>query len=174
MGTPMDRSRSIFEEPPDGLGEEELYFGTFAVGLGAMDRIEVARAFAEAGDRLLDVARDRRESWEAAYPVLFCYRHALELNLKAVIPGEVKRNHKLDKLWTSLCPHIKGRYKAADIRWLRTRVLEFHRLDPTATAFRYHDSQPNGDPDLWVDFDNLKRMVQAIFGALERIRMRLF
>lgn len=174
MTEPIDLSRSIFEDPPDGLGEEDFYFGTFAVGLGSMDGIEVARAFAEAGDRLLAAAWDRRESWEAAYPVLFCYRHALELYLKAVIPEGGKKNHGLDKLWTALYAHMKGRYKARDIRWLCARILEFHSLDPRSTAFRYHDSVPDGHPELWVDFDNLKRMIRAVFWALERIRIRSF
>ena len=32
---------------------------------------------------------------EATYPVLFCYRHAIELYLKPPIPGKTKRSHGL-------------------------------------------------------------------------------
>lgn len=48
----VDDAGNIFTEPPDGLGEEDFYFGTFVTGMGNMDGLEVARAYAEATDRL--------------------------------------------------------------------------------------------------------------------------
>jgi hypothetical protein len=56
-------------------------------------------------------------------------------------------------------------------------VLDFavrRACHPRFTVFRYHDSVPDGHPELWVDFDNLKRMIRAVFWALERIRIRSF
>lgn len=167
---PFDLDRPIFEEPPDGLGEQEYYFGTLLVGMGGMEGIEVARAFAEAGDRLLEAALAKRESWEAAYPVLFCYRHALEVFLKALVP-RTKKQHGLDNLWDELYPYLDGRYRADQVRWLRDRIMEFHEIDPRSTAFRYHDVEPQGQPELWVDYHHLKHKVDLLFKALERVRL---
>jgi hypothetical protein len=146
--SPIDLNRPIFEEPPDGLGEQEFHFGILIPGMGGMEGIEVARTFAAAGDRLLDAALSNRESWQAAYPILFCYRHALELYLKAIIP-QAKKNHGLSDLWKQLYPHVAGRYQNDQVDWLKDRIMEFHYIDPGSTAFRYHDAPPKvSDPEL--------------------------
>jgi len=170
----FDLNRPIFEDPPDGLGEQGFHFGLLVAGMGSIVEVEVARAFAEAGGRLLDTALEKQESWEAAYPILFCYRHALELYLKAIIPEETKRIHGLDNLWGALQQHIEGRFRPDHIGWLRDRIMEFHDIDPRSTSFRYHDSRQQGHPELWVDFYNLRNLVEVMFNALEQIRIRLF
>ena len=141
---PFALDRPIFEDPPDGLGEQEYYFGTLVVGMGGMEGIEVARAFAEAGDRLLEAALAKRESWEAAYPVLFCYRHALEVFLKALVP-EAKKQHGLGSLWDALHPYLSRRYRSDHVSWLGDRIMEFHQVDPRSTAF-FEDSEKNLAP----------------------------
>lgn len=174
-----DDPHNIFTEPPDELGECDFHFGTFVVGAGKMDEIEVARSFADAADRLLAAAAERRESWEAAYPILFCYRHALELYLKALMPNE-RHGHRLGDFAKSLKPHIEGRYLADQVSWLLDRIAEFDELDPKSTLFRYPDgalssykagAQP--DPETYVDFRRLRRSVQKMFQGLERIRLQL-
>lgn len=171
------KDSNIFTDPPEGLGEDEYYFGTFVVGIGGMDGIEVARAFAVAGNRLLEAAENQRESWEAAYPILFCYRHALELYLKAVLPKS-ERNHSLGNLLKALSPHLAGRYPEDQVAWLLGCIAEFDRVDPKSTLFRYHDGLSSSyrkgekpDPELWVDFKNLRRSTAKMFQGLERIRL---
>lgn len=170
---------SIFTDPPDGLGEHDFHFGTYAIGIGGMNEIEVARAFAAAADRLLATAEEQRESWEAAYPILFCYRHALELYLKGLMPS-TRLGHKLGDLAQSLMLLIEGRYPADQVRWLIDRIAEFDRLDPRSTLFRYPDAplssyktgaQP--DPETWVDFRHLQRSTTKMFQGLERIHLHL-
>lgn len=174
-----DDKHNIFTEPPDELGEHDFHFGTFVAGMGGMNEIEVARAFAEAAERLLVTAAEQRESWEAAYPILFCYRHALELYLKALIP-KGRHGHRLSDLAQSLKPHIEGRYPADQVAWLLDRISEFDRLDPKSTVFRYPDgplssykagAQP--DPELWVDFRRLQQSATKMFHGFERIRLHL-
>src|SRR5687767_8211122 len=109
MTTMSDDVHKIFTDPPNGLGEEDFYFGTFVPGMGSMENVEVARAFAEAADRLMEAAATRQESWEAAYPILFCYRHALELYLKALLP-EGTQGHRLSDLVQLLIPYLVGHY----------------------------------------------------------------
>jgi hypothetical protein len=72
--TPGDVLRALFQEPPDDLGDRDWTPGALLVSLGtysAYERIEVARAFRTAADRLLDSAISASEGWEAVYPFLF-------------------------------------------------------------------------------------------------------
>jgi len=163
--------RPIFDEPPDDLGNNEFEFGHLLVYGAGLEAIEVAWAFKAAGDRLLATALDNRESWEAAYPILFCYRHALEVHLKALVPPSGKQ-HDLETLWKNVRTKLDSRYRADQIRWLGDRLLEFHQIDPRSTAFRYHDAPPRiSAAELWVDFRHLKTTLQTIFQALDRIRL---
>lgn len=172
-----DDAHNIFTGPPDGLGEKEFYFGTFVPGMGSMVNVEVARAFAEAADRLMETAAAQQESWEAAYPILFCYRHALELYLKSLLP-ERAQGHRLNDLVKSLKPYLDSRYPADQVSWLTERIAEFDRIDPKSTVFRYPDgpatSYKSGEdpwPETWVDFRRLQRVTTRIFNALEWLRL---
>ena len=172
----IDLTRPIFEEPPDDLGQQEFHFGTLILSLGGLEGLEVARAFAEAGDRLIEAAAIKNESWEAACPILFSYRHALELYLKVLLPL-APRNHKLAKLAQLLEPQLQG-YQASHVTWLLARVAEFDRVDPSSTVFRYHDGAQMAykvgnapDPELWVDFHHLRKITRLLFEALETVRL---
>ncbi len=177
MTTMTDNVQKIFTDQPDGLGEEDFYFGTFVPAMGSMENVEVARAFSEAGDRLIEAAAARGESWEAAYPILYCYRHSLEMHLKASLP-EGARGHRLMDLFLLLKPYLDGRYPANEVAWLAQRVDEFDRLDPRSTVFRYPDAagssyHPGQRPDseLWVDFRRMQQEVMKLFRALEWVRL---
>jgi len=166
-----DIDRPIFDDPPDNLGDRDFEFGHLLVSGGGMETIEVAWAFRAAGDRLLLAAAENRESWEAAYPILFCYRHALEVYLKAVAP-EIQKVHDLKVLWEQVRKNIKDRYAADQVRLLGDRIMEFHQIDPRSTSFRYADAPPKTTAtELWVDFRRLKATLDIIFGALDRIRL---
>ena len=127
--------RPIFDEPPDDLGEHEFEFGHLLISGFTADTIEIAWAFRAAGDRLLEAAADSRESWEAAYPILFCYRHALEVNLKAVTPG-ISKGHDLKTLWERVRDSIKDRYPTDQIGLLGDPIMEFHDIGPRSTRPR--------------------------------------
>lgn len=173
-----DDVHKIFTDPPDGLGEEDFNFGTFVPAMGSMENVEVARAFAEAGDRLIEAAAARRESWEAAYPILFCYRHAVEMYLKALLP-EGTQGHRLSDLVRLLMPYLQSHHPADEVAWLANRVAEFDRLDPKSTVFRYPDGPATSyrpgelpDPELWVDFRRMQRAIGKLFRSLEWVRLQ--
>ena len=67
-GTRGDVLRPLFQEPPDGLGDSDWTPAAMLVALGSYsgyERIEVARAFRTAAERLLDSAISAREGWKA-------------------------------------------------------------------------------------------------------------
>ena len=164
-----DLNRAIFDRPPDSLGEDESHNGHLVLAMGVMEAIEIAQASAVAGDRLLAEAQRSGETWEAAHPILYCYRHALELYLRAWVQPE-KRNHYLNVLWSAL----HNRILEDHIAWLGNRVLEFHHVDQRSAAFQYHDAHPQGiEPELWVDFHKFARRAKWMFKAVETIWRRM-
>ena len=165
----LDLARRIFEEPPDDMEDRAGALLVNWAGSSGRETIEMARAYRVAAERLLHAAGKAGESWEAIDPVLFCYRHAIELFLKALFPGSAK-NHGLESLGAALSERFRGRYPADQIAWLHARINEIQALDPKSTAFRYADSCHGGaDPEIWVEFQNLHDVTIAIFCALERI-----
>jgi hypothetical protein len=164
-------TRPIFEEPPDDIA---LRAGALLVnwnGNAGIAATDVSAAFRVAAERLLDAALANNETWEAAYPILFCYRHGLEVSLKSLVPG-APRQHGLGELWAALLPRLAGQYPAGQLAWLSDRIAEFEHVDPRSTAFRYADAVPAGrSPELWLDFHNLKAGATQLFGALERLRL---
>ncbi len=162
-------SRPIFEDPPDNMGKQSGVLLVNWAGASGRETVEMARAYRTAGDRLLHLAGEVGESWEAIDPILFCYRHAVELYLKALFPGSAK-NHGLGNLGAALMAQLEGRYRADQVNWLCGRISEIQALDPGSTAFRYADSCHAGaDPEIWVDFRHLRAVTHAIFDALERV-----
>jgi hypothetical protein len=168
----LSLSWSIFEEPPDDM---EPSNGALLVnwnGSTGRDIYDMARAYRAAAFRLLDAARRKNESWESIDPILFCFRHALELHLKALQPGAARRVHPLKDLADELHSRLQGRYRSEHIDWLCGRIREFDRVDSRSTSFRYHDvAEPRREPELWVDFNRFRVVMEAIFEGLEKVRL---
>ena len=88
-----------------------------------------------------------------AYPLLFCWRHSLELQLKEVIGlalqvldesgGEGEPHHRLGDLWAqcrellSRVDERNGRGNAKDYDNAGRIILQLDRLDPSGEHFRY-------------------------------------
>jgi hypothetical protein len=162
-------SRPIFEEPPDDMPDRAGALIINWAGEAGMSAPEVRDAFQTAAERLVDAAIGRREHWEALYPILFCYRHALEVALKAALPATT-HGHSLPDLWDNLRPGLIGRVPPDQITWLGDRIAEFVHVDPRSTAFRYHDAVPSGrDTELWVDFHHVKATMARLLLVLAQI-----
>ena len=108
-------------------------------------------AYAEAADQLVAAAAGAARDL-LVYPIVFLYRHAIELGLKELIRaalqvqddggGEVPRHHDLAKLWqrasallTTIAPEDSegGREEVGAI------IMELHELDERGTSFRYDE-----------------------------------
>ncbi|HEV2738684.1 MAG TPA: hypothetical protein VGU66_08910 [Candidatus Elarobacter sp.] len=91
------------------------------------------------------------------YPMLYCFRHFMELCCKRIIAlgfevgycTEPKKNHDLRTLWT-IAREVIECAPFADLEWERVRIEclvdEFERLDKSSTALRYatnRDGQPS-------------------------------
>jgi hypothetical protein len=173
--TRLDLNWRLFTDPPD---EPETHYGAMLVnysGNTARDTYDMAVSYRTAAFRLLDAASKNGEAWESVDPILFCFRHALELNLKELHGGSRKRVHGLKPMADALHVRLGKRYPPVQVDWLRDRIHEFDKVDPRSTAFRYDDAAPLSiPPELWVDFPKPRHIMSTVFVALDTIRRHDF
>lgn len=94
-GNSQSFDQSIFQDVSENISEE-WDWGVLVGGMAEEhDAAAIARAYKIAGDILTSEALNDGEAYEIAYPILFMYRHALELYLKAVVQPQ-KLNHSMN------------------------------------------------------------------------------
>ena len=109
-----------------------------------------ADGYKEAGDVLVEYVKENRFKADLlVYPVIFNYRHYLELRLKElIIKGRklydveeaLTTNHNLSWLWKE-CRTILERVwpegDKTDLDKIESGINEFYGVDPTSYSFRY-------------------------------------
>ncbi|MGB6059641.1 MAG: hypothetical protein WBF71_15405 [Microthrixaceae bacterium] len=128
--------------------------------------------YLRAGHKLVEhVVHTNRDQDFLVYPVVFAYRHHLELKLKYLIrtarqvvgePGTFQRVHRLEPLWR-VCRPLLGRVFAdadAELGAAEALILELDDLDPTGMVFRYPEDQ-DGDPTLSPQLRHLDLLTLA-------------
>lgn len=121
------------------------------------------------------VAQSEDEPWQRQkliYPIVFCYRHSLELTVKAILEeyGEPSDNHhKLEVLWIDfrklLCRFHLEHAAQDDISAVEVCIAEFAKIDPLSQTFRYPTSkkgQPFEIDHEYIDLLHLRCTMQAI------------
>ena len=98
---------------------------------------------------------------EIDYPIIFLYRHTMEVYLKAMLkaPPEI---HDLGRLIELLEQQVGTKIPA----WAKDRLWDFQRMDRLSDVFRYADPPPDGE--LWVDFHQLKAVMDRLVEAFEK------
>jgi hypothetical protein len=118
---------------------------------------------------------DPQHGHELIYPIVFNYRHALELEIKWVLDRygryaaiqEFERNHNLAQLWKvcrQVIEEIGGPSDDGALETVERIVLELHALDPSSFAFRY-STDKNGRPiplNLSVDLENIRDVMEGV------------
>lgn len=122
-------------------------------------------------------ADDRADRHELVYPILFCYRHGLELAIKwiidrygtyASITEDDHVHHNLWQLW-KVCKQVilevgsDGEDEA--LLAVEQVVKDFHDLDRGSFSFRY-SSDTNGAviplPNVAFDLENIRNVMEAV------------
>ncbi|NIA68444.1 hypothetical protein HBA54_07545 [Pelagibius litoralis] len=123
------------------------------------------------------LSKDRVDRHELIYPILFCYRHGLELAMKWIIGQyggwagiqiDDYLHHDLWKLWTACKKVMVEVGSAEEIDGLHATeqvVRDFHELDKGSFSFRY-SRDLNGMtirlPDVPFDLANIKEVMEAV------------
>lgn len=136
----------------------------------AYDVVELARAYAMAGDQLVEPALNSLEAWRISDPIFFLYRHAVELYLKAIVKPP-KPGHNLTPLIKALDELLRKRDHTGLPADLKRDLLVFAAIDPKAQGFRY-STEPSGARQLlqgeyWVTLRDLREFMEELFTFLE-------
>lgn len=169
MGTIIDYQRYPFGDEP---GIAPLVSGD---GARAYYRLGFLYAAQDAAKALVD----RSGANVSAMPVLFLYRHYIELALKDVVASagafaielsDEKFGHKLEPLWGE-ASKVFDSYRF-DISKLDEAVAELVDLDQRADAFRYattRDNKPHFERIGAVDIRALTQSLEAVAATVEEL-----
>jgi len=163
------RHTALLQEPPDGL-DETWKHGVFLNGGSVNEFLELARNYRQTAEAILDSALKSGEPREWGYPVLFAYRHTLELYLKII--GEIEEETHSLKDCVRLVEKHHGQKIGSPVReW----IMEFDSIDPIGTAFRYADDQKKtlSHAEFWVDFAQLRYAMELVFKMLDSAILRV-
>ena len=160
----------ILQDPPDEL-DATWRHGILLNGGGQYQYLELARNYRHAAESLLDEALRSGEPLDLASPVLFSYRHTLELYLKIV--GEIEEaTHSLAR-----CIYlVEERHSTKVSTQIKGWIQDFDKIDPhPGTAFRYADDAAGTVlySEYWIDFVQFKFAMKQVFNVLDNAILRL-
>jgi hypothetical protein len=109
-----------------------------------------AEGFRKGADYLVDrVEATFADQDLLVYPIVFGYRHAVELRLKSIVraarslagePGDAPTHHRLDSLWSTARPLLERAFPMEttdDLDAASEAIAQLHDADPGSTGFRY-------------------------------------
>jgi hypothetical protein len=108
-----------------------------------------------------DILDDRMEDYKLGTPVLFLYRHWLELAAKGLLPP--MRGHDLAKLAAELRNNFAKRGVTVP-EWILLRFREMASIDSKSTAFRYAGDTVAGE--IYVSLPHLRDAMRWLRVAL--------
>jgi hypothetical protein len=145
---------------------------------GVHEWYRYALAYKDAGDRLVGLMGTTYERNMLGPPMLFLYRHSIELHLKSLLldagqllddPQTVPPKHYLMKLWTTVRAMVlRVGPNDEENEWLLRAdsiIQQFDDIDPTSFAFRYPvdtDGSPALPADFLVDPSVIKQVVAEL------------
>lgn len=159
----------LLQEPPADLGETWRH-GILLAGAGRYERFELARNYRSVAESMLEAALAKGDLDHSAYPVLFAYRHTLELYLKTI--GEVdEATHSLKR-----CIHlVEMRHGEKIPSPIRKWILELDRIDPGGTTFRYDEENASGSGQCveeWFDLVHFRFAMSHVFQMIDMAVLR--
>ncbi|MBN8590749.1 MAG: hypothetical protein J0M33_03280 [Anaerolineae bacterium] len=158
----------IFLDIPDDLDEMWTHVALFGGMVdGAHDDYSLANNFRQAGDILIQRGLGDIDAHELLYPVLYNYRHAIELYLKAIVKPK-ERNHDLSKLMKQFNKFIQETHSEKVPAWFEELIGEFIKFDPKATTFRY-PGRTSAPEEHMVDLPKLQKIMGILSEAFHRV-----
>ncbi len=168
--------KPLFEEVNESHQREDAYGGPYGVIFGGMavpTLIELSCQYQKAADVLLEqVFSQTVEDFTLSNPVLFLYRHSIEILIKSCLP-ELKPKHNLDELIDLYTDHVMATHGCGVPSWITSRIHELSEVDPGSTTFRYGQCKTNksdvvtaNDGEIHVYLRDVKQVVHALHSAI--------
>jgi len=179
MSIESSMTRPLFEEPSWEHEREDPFSGPKGFMFGGMalpTRMELGQQYFRAAELLIEaIKQDKLEDYRLANPVLFLYRHSIELTIKGLIHSDGD-GHSLAKLAESFSVYIRRQFGQEVPGWVKTRFEELAEMDPNSTAFRYaenYDKQckqyvPVGG-EIYVGINHLHDAMKTLNSVLLRV-----
>jgi hypothetical protein len=169
-------NRPLFEEPTAALERPDHWsepLGFMVGGLANQKYQHLGQQYYNAAYHLVECIKHQDiADYEVANPVLYLYRHSIELFLKAIMLGAAK-THSLDTLADEYRGFIKSEFDAECPDWIIMRMKELGSIDPNSTAFRYNmnynkitKSDAPVDGEFHVNLHHLQSAMTALNVAL--------
>ena len=170
-------NRPIFEAPTQLVESKDgrvAPTGFLVGGMGNMSFQHLGQQYFNAADMLVEHILNGSffDDHELSNPVLYLYRHSIELFLKAIMQDAAKTHH-LETLSDEYRAFIKCEFDADVPEWIINRMTELAVIDPNSTAFRYnqvYDRATKSDKpvegEYHVDLRHLRSAMLALNTAL--------
>jgi hypothetical protein len=166
----------LFVEPSNAFERDDPYTGVKSFVVGGMSQPtyrELSLQYFDSAYLLIETIK--RCDW-ADYllvnPVLFLYRHPLELLLKSILPVS-KKSHDLLALADQYNVLVLTRNGLPPPKWIYFRLKELAEIDPGSTSFRYAEKRDklqnrnvSVEGEIFVDILKLQRIMAAIYCSI--------
>ncbi|HEY8095570.1 MAG TPA: hypothetical protein VIE65_05685 [Methylobacter sp.] len=146
---------------------------------GLTREVSIMDGFMHAGTALADLAlKERLRRYDLVYPMLFCYRHAVETGLKWLItqygpsvgvrPENISCTHDLLSLWRDLVRINEACGAKADdeaLMVVEKIIKQFHDWDKGGITFRYATTTSGAVAKFEhenIDIENLKDVMSGV------------
>lgn len=169
--------RPLIVEPTAEIEREDGWSEAkgFLIGGMALHDDLSGQFYAAAQDLVASVKRGEVGDFQVANPVLYLYRHALELQLKVATGAKAKR-HDLHALVADLDLTTQARHGQGLPAWMRDRLREIADIDPASTAFRYGETYDRRagrtvcvPGELYIDLRQLEAVMAALRWAIQEL-----
>lgn len=135
-----------------------------------------ARAYKEAAEKLIsEVVRSQRGQDTLVYPIVFLYRHYIELRLKEIIqegrrlleePGNFPPHHRIHDLWLTAMEIIEKVFEndegKPDFGFVEHVLAEFSKYDPGSFSFRYPTDKEGNNPLFGLQYTNVRHLAENV------------
>jgi hypothetical protein len=158
----------IFSNPPDNIEEPFPSYVLFNEVQDGLELFHLATAYKTGGDMLADAAIDNHNGYEIIYPIIYNYRHAVELYLKSYV-GSMGNTHSLIILHNKFKELMMEKYRVHPAEWFESIIETLHEFDPGGTSFRYGTSDPRYE--VFVDLSVLKAKMNLLERAFQEIKL---
>ncbi|EFK09655.1 conserved hypothetical protein [delta proteobacterium NaphS2] len=160
----------IQDDVPENLDEPSRH-GLLISPRIHLKQIEIARSYHRAANALWDKANDSGFPMTDCYPVLFAYRHALELYLKMLGKAGKELDHNLGK---ELDHNLKACMEAVEKHYdkkvsplTKEWIMTLHQMDETGWHFRYEPETEGTMDGQWLDWSHFRYAMDTLFNALD-------
>jgi lipopolysaccharide export system protein LptC len=135
-------NRPLFEEltPQHERSDEWSSVPSFVVGgMANLNYQHLGQQYFDAAHVLAEHIKNREylADYQLSNPILYLYRHSIELFLNAILRDAAK-THDLSTLAVEYQEFVKSKFASDVPDWVVNRMKELSEIDPNSTAFRYN------------------------------------